>query len=112
MNPNRLIQMWQVAAKDLCLEIITPFMLVLSSGTQIRAELLLKYFGAQNGMLVINKYSQISSFVDEIVNEGYGFSVLDEPSENEQYSRAAFIEMLSDWGWSGDKSKEPNWLCE
>ncbi len=102
--------MWQIAANDLNLEIITPFILMLSSGVEIEAEFLLKNFGAFKGMIVINKYDQVSGYVDEIVNEGYGFSVLDEPFENEQYSRDDYIEILSDWGWSGDKSNKPSWL--
>ncbi len=110
MNTNRLIHMWKIAAKDLCLEIVTPFVLILSSGIKIEAELLLENFGASKGMIVINKYDQVAPFVDEIVNEGYGFAVLDEPVENEQYIRDDFIEMLNDWGWSGGKSEKPSWL--
>jgi hypothetical protein len=110
MNTNRLVEMWQSAAKDLNLEIITPFILRLSSGIKIEAEFLVKNFGASKGMIVFKKYDQVATCVDEIVNEGYGFSVLDEPGENEQYVRDYFIEILNDWGWSGDKSMKPSWL--
>jgi hypothetical protein len=86
------------------------FILVLSSGVKIEAEFLLKNFGASKGMIVVNKYDIVANHTDEIVNEGYGLSVLDEPFENEQYSRDDYIEILSDWGWSGEKDKMPNWL--
>jgi len=110
MNTNRLIKIWQIAAKDLDLEIITPFILMLSSGVEIETEFLLKNFGASKGIIVINEYDKISSYVDDIVNEGYGFSVLDEPFDNEQYSRDDYVEILSDWGWSGDENNKPSWL--
>ena len=35
---------------------------------------------------------------------------MDAPSETEGYDRATFIEMLDDWGWSGDPSAAPKWL--
>ena len=110
MTTNRLIKTWQIAAKDLRIEIITPFILKIESGAQIKAEILLKNFGATNGMIITKDYDQIAPFVDEIVSEGYGFSVLDEPSENEQYVREDFVDILHDWGWSGEKSKKPSWL--
>ncbi|MBW1982134.1 MAG: hypothetical protein JRJ12_13035 [Deltaproteobacteria bacterium] len=107
---SKLKQMWQMAAEDLGIRIIAPFQLVLSSGVQIKAELLVKQFGAVNGMLIITNYDQVAPFVDEITNEGYGFSVLDEPRDNEKYSREDFIELLADWGWSGEDSSKPSWL--
>jgi hypothetical protein len=110
MTTSRLIHMWEIAANDLELEIIAPFMLFLSSNTQIKAEFLLKNFGAAKGMIVIKQYDQVAPYVDEIVKDGYGFSVLDEPGENEKYIRDDFLEILNDWGWSGEKSKKPKWL--
>ena len=110
MRTSKLIQLWQMAAKDLGLNIIAPFTLELSSAVKIEAELLLKNFGASKGMIVFNKYDQVAPYVDEIVNAGYGFSVLEEPDKNRKYIKNGFIEMLGEWGWSGCRDKKPSWL--
>lgn len=61
-------------------------------------------------MIVVSRFDIVASHINEIVNDGYGFSVLGEIIENEQYARDDYIDILSDWGWSGDKSKKPSWL--
>jgi hypothetical protein len=105
---DRLLQMWKIAAKDLGIEIVAPYLLTLPSGVSVRALLLVRNFGADKGMLVLSAYSDIDNCHDEIVSEGYGYSVLDEPAEDEPYSRQDFIELLKDWGWTGDS--QPLWL--
>ena len=105
MTTNLLIKMWQTAAQDLNMELIAPYTLPLPNGDKIQAEFLLKNFGAVNGMIVVKRFDQVSSLIDEIIKEGYGFSVLEEPSEKEKYLREDFIEILNDWGWSGKKEK-------
>ncbi len=107
---NRLVKMWQTAAIDLKLEIETPFTLLLSSGEEVKGEILLKNFGATNGMIIIMQYDIVSPFIEEIVSMGYGFSVLDEPSEKEQYLQKDFVEILRDWDWHGEKCNRPTWL--
>lgn len=106
----RLLQFWQKAASDLGLQITTPFSLVLSSGHRLQAILLICQFGGTKGMLVFASYDGIASHVNEIVDAGYGFSILDEPGEHEEYNREEYIELLSDWGWSGDDESRPTWL--
>lgn len=107
---SKLAQMWRQAAKDLEFDIIAPFLLTLPSGSQIKAKVLVREFGASKGMLVITDYKEISPFLSELDREGYGFSTMSEPKEDEQYSRESFIEMLEDWGWAGEDSAKPSWL--
>lgn len=107
---NRLLTIWETAAKDLGLEITAPFHLTLPSGTQVEALFLVKNFGADNGMLVLMDFNEVKSCINEIISEGFGFSILDEPVENELYSRQDFIELLEDWSWSGAEKNKPMWL--
>lgn len=99
---------WQVAERDLKLEIVAPFEVTLLSRTILRAEFLVRHFGAKNGMLVFTDYRLVRPYDEELVNLGYGYSVMDR--DNESYVREDFIDVLSDWGWSGDKARKPIWL--
>jgi len=107
---SRLLQVWEVAAEDLQIEIMSPFFLSLPSGAHVEVLVLVKKFGADKGMLVLTDYSEIEYYINELENEGYGFSVFDEPREDESYSRKDFIELLEDWGWSGNEVSKPKWL--
>lgn len=107
---TKLLQFWQKAATDLGLQLVTPFCLMLTPEHELKALLLIKKFGAPNGMLVFSGYDEISSYVDDIARAGYGFSVLDEPLDFEEYSKDEYIELLGDWGWSGDMENKPDWL--
>ncbi len=107
---NSLKEEWKIAAKDLKIEIKASFTLFLPSGKKIEAELLVKNFGAKNGMIIITDYDKIKPFVDEITKLNYGYSTLEQPLPTEKYNRDYFIELLNDWGWSGDNNKKPSWI--
>jgi hypothetical protein len=106
---DRLLEIWSEAARDLGLHIQFPFSLVLECGAMIEARFLLKNFGFENGMIIVTDYSTINGFGDEIVAAGYGFSTLSEPRAGDLYNREVFIDMLSDWTWSGPESLRPEW---
>ena len=61
-------------------------------------------------MLIFTNYDDVSPYVNEIVEAGYGFSVLGEPGENENYELEEYMELLADWGWTGDDELKPDWL--
>ena len=107
---TKLLEFWQEAALDLELQLTTPFCLLLASGDIIEAIFLIKKFGADNGMLIFDTYDEIASYRNEIIEAGYGFSVLSEPMVNEKYNKEECIELLADWGWSGDVELQPKWL--
>jgi hypothetical protein len=106
--PDLLIEQWRQAAADLGLAIEAPFLLQLQDG-RIEARLLLRNFGAANGMLIVTDFSVVRPFVDEVDAGGYGFSTLSEPSSRAAYDRDTFVEMLCDWGWSGPEQERPVW---
>ena len=107
---SRLPAKWEKAASDLGLEIVSPFELVLASGTSIQVPVLLRRFGASKGMLLLSDFSLISDWTDEIDEAGYGFSVLSEPGITNAYVREDLIEVLRDWGWAGPPEDQPPWL--
>ena len=110
--PETLEDRWRTAAADLSLDIQIPFELILPSGAKVKARVLLKNFGAENGMLIVSDYDVISDVWEQIVDQGYGFSTIDDPSPNEEYNREVIIEVLEDWTWSGPSNEKPVWLRE
>jgi hypothetical protein len=107
---DKLLLFWQMAASDLNIQFITHFNLLLKSGHRLDAIFLLPQFGGDNGMLIFGSYDDVALYRDEILEAGYGFSILDEPLENEDYCKEDYIEILTDWGWSGTRKSKPNWF--
>ncbi len=103
-------QTWKAAEDDLQLEIVAPFEVSLAPTKKLAAELLVKNFGDRNGMLVFTNYDVVKPHREQLQNLGYGYSVLEKPKENEDYVREDFIDLLSDWGWTGDRSMRPKWI--
>lgn len=66
--------------------------------------------GAANGMLIFSSYEEVRDLTKDLLKAGYGFSVLDEPSSEEEFDLASFKEMFIDWGWSGDLGQKPAWM--
>ena len=106
---SRLPAEWKRVANDLGLEIVSPYEVILPSGSRIRAPVLVRHIGGPKGILVVSDDS-IVDWSDEIVQAGYGFSVLSEPEPSDEYDLDVSIELLSDWGWYGPESERPAWL--
>jgi hypothetical protein len=89
------------AGKSLGLRIITPYEVTLPSGRNVVADALIPEIGSPKGMLIVQSYDAIEDITDEIVNCGYGYSVLDEPGADETFDLEAYVDMFADWGWDG-----------
>jgi hypothetical protein len=63
-------------------------------------------------MLVLSNYSTIKDCRDKLVDLGYGFSVMTEPAPTGpiDYDRGVLVDVLRDWGWTGEPDKRPLWL--
>ena len=109
---NKLIEIWKLAAQDLGFDIQTPFSIQLPSGTRINAPLLVRNFGAVNGMLIVTQSQDVWGSRSELTDQGYGFSVLSVPETNTVYIRNEYIEVLNDWGWSGPPKEKPSWILD
>jgi hypothetical protein len=84
---DRLLALWSEASRDLGLGFEAPFKLVLNTGFTLVARLLLRDFGAVNGMLIVTEYSALRSNTEDVVAAGFGYSTVSEPSPAEEYDR-------------------------
>ena len=74
------------------------------------AAVLVRRFGGPKGMLILSDYAPVVGRIDEIVQAGFGCSIMSAPAAAEAYAREEFVELLADWGWTGDESERPDWL--
>jgi len=70
----------------------------------------LRRFGARNGMVLVAKYNEVQAHASSLVDAGFGYSTLGEP-KSEDFDVNGVIEMLRDWGWTG-AGPSPTWLSE
>lgn len=108
MNPSEVL-FWKRVAKDLGIEIVTPFEMTFPNGSRITVSALVKNFGAKRGMLVDEDWNVLKPHADLMVECGYGYSAMS-GGPADQYERSEIIEVLEDWGWSGAADKKPAWL--
>ncbi len=89
-----------------------PFDLDLGNGMTLHADCLVKSFGGPNGMIIVRNYDAVKEHLERIRELGFGFAVQDEPrgKDGDLYNRAAMIEMLNDWRWSGLMANAPSWI--
>lgn len=104
------IQFWKRTAKDLEIEIETPFRLALPGGANLYVSALVKDFGPRRGMVVDADYSIISPHISALKEQGFGYSG-NLGGAPDTYDRAGMIEVLADWGWSGPSNQKPAWLA-
>ena len=98
------------ACSALGLPIDIGFSLALGAGDRICTVACIPFVGAKNGMLVIRGYDEVRMYEVELINAGYGYSVLDEPQAGEEFDLDAFKEMFAEWGWCGESSQKPSWM--
>ena len=110
--PNTPFQKeWHGIATRWGLSIETPFV-VQVAGVEVTVPVLLRDFGAIQGMLLVTDLGLISAHADHLVDRGYGSSCLSEPTgETHPDDDEPLMEMLADWGWSGSGSP-PAWVRE
>jgi hypothetical protein len=93
------ITTWRAVGIDIGVDVVAPCRIVLSNGTTVEATALVKV-GPPNGMVVDPKWEVLKPYVDGLLDDGFGYSVvrLDEPYDPAG-DRAGMIEVLVDWGW-------------
>jgi hypothetical protein len=110
---SRLQTAWLSAASELELDIVVPFELK-TKAFSLTTQVMLRNFGGEQGMLIVSDYRIIEPFREQIIKLGYGFATLTEPDRDWPFTgeeKEAFIEMLNEWGWTGDPDEEPEWLA-
>ena len=69
---------------------------------------LLHNFGGCGGMVLVPTQAGYTlEQIDEIWNAGFGCSVIDFSGEE---LRADMVDVLMDWGWTGQPGDKPGWL--
>jgi len=112
MKKDKLLTEWESARDDLGIEIVAPFEVTLSETVKVRVAFLVKNFGGEKGTVVVKDFSLIRPYQALLSDSGYGWSVLEEPSQENAYDREVFVDMLSEWEWTGDSDKKPKWIRE
>lgn len=99
------------ACSLLGLRIELGFTLALPAHAPVATVARIPELGAKNGMLVFTSYDAIEPFAPEIVQAGYGYSVMREPTSSQvEFDLESFQDMFLDWGWSGDPRARPTWM--
>ncbi len=93
---------WLKAADDLQIEVVAPYRLE----DRFEFVALVPSFGSPNGMLVLGSWDEEGAAAAE--RFGFGFSCMDSPFY-ETYDRERFVEVLTDWTWTGDSTRRPHW---
>ena len=100
---------WKEAEADLGLEIEAPVEVPLPDGRKFLGDFVLKNFGGRSGIIIVQNYNRLAGYWEQLEKMGYAFSTL-QPLSKEKYRRQTFIEMLSEWTWTGDQKKRPSWV--
>lgn len=101
--------LWRACSElGLCVEM--HFRLSLPGDHELVSLARIADLGAPNGMLLFRSYEEVRGVAPHLLEFGYGFSVLDEPRQDEQFDLSSFQEMFRDWGWSGPLERKPRWI--
>jgi hypothetical protein len=109
---NKMQEFLLRAGRDLNIQVVAPFELVLDSGKKISAEALFPQLGAPKGTIVYQSINSYQEILDEIKKMGYTCSVFGEPLPNEEYDPESYKEMFTEWGWTGENNKKPAWFLK
>jgi hypothetical protein len=107
---KRLTEWLRSACAELELRIELGYKITLPDMPELTAVARIHDLGAPNGMLIFSRYEHARKFAQKLLDSGFAFSILDEPSEHEQFDLQSFEEMFIDWGWSGDLGRRPSWI--
>ena len=97
---------------QLGLRIVNPFKLAFAGGDEISAQALLPQLGAPRGTIIVTSFSELKGKEEELVEMGFGYSVLDEPWSDVGYEVEGCIEMFSEWGWGSTEEEKPSWMLD
>jgi hypothetical protein len=105
------------AARELGVRIEVNFVVKLPSGRELASQAHFPDFCAPMGLLVFRWEDDLASASEDarmaraaLAEMGYAVSTFDEPSEKETFDIAGYVEMFSEWGWSGAGEQKPDWM--
>lgn len=107
---TRRVEWLKQAAEALDLAVELDWEVRLPGHKSIRATARVLNLGGPMGMLVFERYEDVRHLADHLVDAGFGYTVLDEPRADEDFDLESFVEMATDWGWSGPSDLKPAWF--
>lgn len=107
-----LVRGWLEAARLLSLEVEAPCSVALPLDATVEAEVLVRHVGASRGMVIVRRYDDVRGRTRDLQAAGYGFSVMSDPRLSEGFDLQSYVDVLRDWGWSGDPARTPVWMKE
>jgi len=107
---SSLREEFQRASDELDVRVEFDFTPSIPDALDLRPVLRLPDFGAANGMLIFRTYDEIRHCRQQVVDSGYGFSVLEEARLGEPFDIEVFKEMFIEWGWAGSPVSKPAWM--
>lgn len=107
---SNLVQWLWRACAELHLPIEPAFRIRLRDGKELATIARIPDLGAKNGMLIVGSYDDVKDYAQDLIDAGYGYSVLDEPGPKEEFDLSSFRDMFVDWGWTGKLGSKPAWM--
>lgn len=109
---HKLIERWRRAAVDLGVRVTAPVELGGPAGVPLRCEVFIPDFGSPSGAWVVSQRTERRLRPRlRALAEGR-FLCIAGPRQPRDYSRAALIGELEDWGWFGEPGGQPDWYVE
>lgn len=100
-----LASAWRRVAADLGIEVVVPYHL----DGRFEFVALVRNFGSPKGMLVLASWDEKDA--DAAMQHGFGYSCVEAPFYG-TYNRELFVDLLTDWRWTGDPAARPAWCIE
>lgn len=107
---TRMIEWLERAADALGLTVERGYEVRLPEQGMLRATARVLHLGGPMGMLVFERYDDVKQVADRLVEAGFGYTILDEPRADEAFDLQSYLEMATDWGWSGPSDSKPAWF--
>ena len=103
--PDRqIVEAWVEAGSELGIRVVAPFKLLSEDGSDRWFEAYVRDFGGPNGTIAGNSNDKLGD-----IRQQRGYYVSNLSSSYRKFDRQHFIDTLNDWGWFGERGKEPPW---
>jgi len=112
MELSQLSQEWHTAGQRLGLRVAVRCVVPHFDGARVEVDVWLADFGSEAGMLLFQSDRWTDELLRQLRREDGGYSFLDADPGSSAGDLSGFIECLSDWGWSGEAERRPDWLPE
>lgn len=94
------LQTWlYLACQSFALQIEFNTAVCVCDALTINAIALIVDASGSRRMIVVSDFSQIQGLTETLLSAGFGFSVLDEPMDDENFNLDSFRELFDEWGF-------------